>query len=571
MDDFRYCQAYLLFFNICGLRSLYLSFKSFLTWREFALNIRVSVLTLTVLALIASCGQEKHEATLLDSMPAGYDVYATFSLSEINPGEILTKLEDVFSEAQQQMPFPIAEVLGFDPFDWDAWIETLALDPEGEAGLVVALADDEPELISFFLPSTDAGKVRDFIDNLISQAPDVEAITLITESEGYVVVALAPEQSILDEFEASLGTLTGNDDSFARLREYSVTETPSMEVFVGAAALGNSGVENMLVTCYTVESILSLQFIASIHDVEELEYAAFVSPESSGNSMNIPADATVAMHVSISMDDLKEMVIPNLPQEAQMSAGMLGFGSLEELLDIFSGDAWFALHTDGNSYSGLVAYGLSDTEGARNLIDKLTSMMGMYGEEYNSYQFQGNTCFSVDFGGNAGIETIEIGIVDDAFVVAGGYTLQEVADGNTFDDYLERTGLGIKDESGFALAADFGAVAEAYDLNEETGGLIDLEDFGFVSMSGSFDEDVYQFNFSMDFGTGNPFEILTEVISMRAFPRFSGTSAVPSPDDLTPVDKVETEEYKPTPSAQEEPVPEESTDEQVEIESVDQG
>ncbi len=89
---------------ICGIRFLYLSFKSLLTWKEIDLNIRVSVLSLAVIALLASCGQEKHEPALLDSMPAGYDIYITFSPSEIDADAILCNLEETVSQAQQQMP-----------------------------------------------------------------------------------------------------------------------------------------------------------------------------------------------------------------------------------------------------------------------------------------------------------------------------------------------------------------------------------------------------------------------------------------------------------------------------------
>ncbi len=501
------------------------------------MNFRFSVITLTILLIITSCGQEKHEPALLDSMPAGYDLYVTFRPSEIDADAILSNIKEIAEQAQQQMPFPVAGVLGFDPFDWDAWVSTFALDPEGEIGLLIALADDEPELIALFLPSTDAEKVQGFIDDLVSQAPDMEAIPLITESEGYVILAGAPRQSILDEFNASLETHVGTDEIYAELREQSTPCTPAIEVFIDASVLAESEMEAMLVTCFSVESNLSIQFISRMYNMEALEFAAVVSQHSSGNSMKIPADATCAMHVSADMAALKEIVTTNLPPDAQMGAAMLGFESIDEILDIFSGDAWFALQTDGDTYSGMIAYGLSDPGALQELLGKLSGMMGMSGEDYTSFQFRGNTCFRIDVGDLAGIESLEIGVVDDVFVVTGGYTLQNVADGVTFDNYLERTGLDIEDEGGFALAADVGALADAYELNREADNIVDFEEFGFVTMSGTADGAIIQFNASIDFGGGNPFAIIIDTGARLALENRCAPVEEPTPDDLPPVVK----------------------------------
>ena len=534
------------------------------------MNFRYSVITLAVLLIITSCGQDKHEPALLDSMPAGYDIYVTFRPSEIDAGAILSNIREIAMQAQQQMPFPVAGILGFDPFDWDAWVSTFALDPEGEIGLVIALADDEPELIALFLPSTEPDRVQEFIDGLVSQAPDMEAIPLITESEGYVILAGAPEQSILDEFNASLGTHVGTDEIYAELREQSVPCTSAIEVFIDAPVLAESGQEAMLVTCFSVESNLSIQFISRMYSMEALEYSALVSHEPSGNSMKIPADATCAMHVSMDMAALKGMVTSNMPPDAQMGAAMLGFGSINELLDIFSGDAWFALQTDGENYSGLVAYGLSNAGALQELLGNLTGLMEMAGEDYTSFQFQGNTCFRIDVQGLPGIESFEIGVVDDVFVIAGGYSLQNVADGVTFDNYLERTGLDITDEGGFALAADFGALADAYDLNRETDNIVDFEEFGFVTMSGTADGAVIQFNVSIDLGSGNPFSIITDTIAKLALEGMYASIEEPTPDVLPPVEMDLSVEDKEVPPS-EEPVQTDSIDIETSSEPLDQG
>ena len=290
--------------------------------------------------------------------------------------------------------------------------------------MVIAFVDDEPELITFFLPSTDLTRVQGFVDGLASQVPDMEAVTLITESEGYVVLAFAPEQSILDDFNASLGTLIGSDESFTQMRNRSIPCTPGLEVYISAEVLTDSEFEAMLITSFSEGSSLTAGFIARLHSSEVSEFAAALSREPSGDTMKIPAEATAAMHASVDMAVISEMVTENLPPDAQMVAAMLGFESIGDIIDIFSGDAWFAFETDGNSYSGMIAYGLSDTDALLELIEGLTEMLTMSGEEYNTFQFQGNTCLSIETGGLAGIETIEIGVVDDVLVVSGGYALQ---------------------------------------------------------------------------------------------------------------------------------------------------
>ncbi len=66
-------------------------------------------------------------------------------------------------------------------------------------------------------------------------------------------------------------------------------------------------------------------------------------------------------------------------------------------------------------------------------------------------------------------------------------------------------------------AADIGVLAEAYDLNSETDNFVDFEEFGFVSMSGTSNGDVFQFQVSIDFGTANPFAVMTDVVMMMAY------------------------------------------------------
>ncbi len=478
--------------------------------------IRLSTIVLAVMLIAAACGPEKHESALLDSMPAGYDIYLTFNPSEVDINAVLLSLKEIVTENQQHMPWPVADILGLDPFDWSTWVETLAFNPDGEVGLVLGMENDEPYLIALFLPSTDAQLVQAFVDGLVSQAPEMDASLLVIESEGYVVLAASPEQSIIDEFEASLGTLVGTNEAFAELREKSKPGIPAVELFVNVSNLDNGEIEEMLLTCFSEESSLGFQFILRMSNSEAIEYSAIMASQPGNTGVTIPADLISAMHISFDMNAVKVMVSDLMPPDAQMGLAMLGFESIDELMDIFSGEAWFGFQTDGTNYAGVISYGLNDKEAFQDLLTRLSGMMGMADESVTTFQFQDNSCYRVDVGDLGGIETIEIGAVDDAMVIAGGYTLQQVSDGISFDSYLEHTGLNITDEGGFTVAADLGALAAAFDLNAETDDILDFEKFGYLALSGTSDADIYILNGSVDFGSGNPFAFIADAIAVMA-------------------------------------------------------
>lgn len=521
---------------------------------------------LTAVLVLASCGQEKREPTLLDSMPAGYDLYLTFNPSEIDIDAVLSSMEDIAAGARQQMPWPVAGALGFDPFTWDGWVDALALSPGGEVGFVVGLDNDEPEVIALFLPSTDPDRIRGFVEAIASQVLGMDMIRLVTESEGYVVLAIAEEQSILDELETSLGTLVGTDEEFAELRAKSTAGIPAMEFFAKAGVFSREGeVETVMVSCFSEESSLGFQFLFRTYNMEAIESSAVIASEPNGGSAMIPDDVTGAMRVSMDMDAVKDMMADYMPPDAQMGIAMLGFESVNDMFDIFSGDAWLALHTDGDSYAGMIAYGLADKGAFQDLLERMSGMMAMSGEGFSTFQFQGRTCFRVDADIVEGIESIEIGIVDDAMVAVGGYTLQNVADGVTFNNFLEQTGLDVADDGGFAFAADLGALAVAYDLNRETGEIVDFEEFGYVAMSGASDRAIFQLSGSIDFGSGNPFAIMADCVAVIAIARMYEPFVEAAPIELPPV-----EEELITPPA-EEPDQPDSIATEISTEPPDQG
>ena len=75
-----------------------------------------------------------------------------------------------------------------------------------------------------------------------------------------------------------------------------------------------------------------------------------------------------------------------IPAIADMGAAIIGFESINDILDIFPGDAWLALQTDGDTYAGMIAYGLSDAGALQELLMELlsssTSQSGQKGYLY---------------------------------------------------------------------------------------------------------------------------------------------------------------------------------------------
>jgi hypothetical protein len=505
------------------------------------LSVRLSVIIAASILVLAACGPEKHEPGLLDAMPAGYDVYVTFNPSEVGIAEVLDNVKGFLSEAGQQLPVPLDAALGFDPFVWSGWEGALALDPQGEMGLVVGFDGEEPYVIALFLSSTDADRVEGFVGAIRTAAPDMDATVEVATAGDYVVLAAAPEQAVVDDFVSSLGTGLTSDEDFSELRGLSVPCVPAVEVYATGSTLAGEGeVDEVLMTFYTEEASLGFQFLVRTFNTEAIESSAMIAQDPNGGSAMIPGDVTGAVRVSMDIDKVKEMVGEYMPPDARMGVAMLGFDSIDDMFDMFTGDAWFALRTDGTEYAGMVAYGLADKGAFEDMMATMSGMMGMSGQGFTTFQFQGHTCYRIDVDLVEGISTLEMGIVDDAMVVAGGYTLQEVADGVTFSDYMQRTGLDVPDKGGFAFAADLGELAGAYDLNEASGNVADFEKFGFVALSGNSDRAIFQLSGSVDFGSGNPFAVIADMIASIAMARMSYPAVTQAPIEMPPVDELQT-------------------------------
>lgn len=505
------------------------------------MKIQVSGMMLLLILLVLSCGQAPREASLLDAMPAGHDIYLTFNPSEIDIDEVLSSVEEIVSQGES-MPMVVSGMLGFDPFDWDGWTDALALIPDGEMGIVIDMDDsgDEPELIALFLSSDDANEVEDFFAALMAQADDDDASFLVTESEGFVVVAVAPSQASIDDFEESLGTLIDNDEEFNRLREKSTAGVPAVEIFAHIGLMSRTDeIETMLLSCFVDDSRLGFQILVRTLNMEAIESSRVVASSANAGSANIPSDATGAIRVSVEMDAVKELMAENMPPEAQMGVAMLGFESINDLFDAFSGDTYFSIRTDGSEFAGVIQYGLSNQGAIEDLLDNLSGMMAMSGQAFTTIDFQGSTCYTFEAEIAPGIDGIELGIVDNFLAVAGGYTLSDLADGKSFSDYLEDTGLGIEDEGGFVIVANLGELAEAFDLNEKAGNLVDFEKYGYFALTGNTDNEIFAISGAVDMGGGNPFVVVADAIAILFNARMED-AFVPSPiiEEEIPVEEI---------------------------------
>ena len=275
------------------------------------MKIQMSGMMLMLILLVLACGQETREAGLLDSMPAGHDIYLTFNPAEIDVDEVLSSVEEIITSQGGPLPLVVSGMLGFDPFDWDGWTDALALRADGEMGILVNMdsSGDEPELIALFLSSDDVNEVESFFDGLMAQADDADASFIVTESEGYVVVAIAPSQAAVDGFGESLGTLLDTDEEFSQLREKSTAGVPAIEIFAHIGLMSRQAeVETMLLTCFVDDTRLGFQFLVRTLNMEAIESSRVVASSANAASANIPSDATGALRVSVDIEAVKELV-----------------------------------------------------------------------------------------------------------------------------------------------------------------------------------------------------------------------------------------------------------------------
>lgn len=465
-----------------------------------------------ILPVLISCETMEHRPTLLDSMPAGYDVYLTFNPEEIGMEEVLSDLTDEISPLRENL-VEVEDILGFTPLDWNGWVDALALDPEGEIGLIIDFNRNDVVLIAIYMSSSNTAVVEQYFIRITEHADDSEI--LITESGGYTIAVIAHSSTVLEQFEESLGIGIDSDESFNRFREKSSSDLAAAELFVRLGEFsGQDDIESLLITCSTDETILKLNLLVLITGDDAIRYSSIIASEPNGDDVNIPSDISGALRISFDMETLRSFILSEgLNREFEPGMEMFGFGSVEELLDAFSGDTYFALNLENDEYAGVLEYGLTATDAVDQMLSKIYSLFMMSGGyDLSSFDFQGSTCYGIKGYLADGIDATEFGVFDDMFVIACGFTLQDVAEGISFENYIASSGLRMENSGGLMLVADMEPIAAIMGLNSQLNQEIDFGNIGYIVLSAGVNDGLLVMNAALDTGEENPFLIISDVL-----------------------------------------------------------
>lgn len=465
-----------------------------------------------ILPVLISCETNEHRPTLLDSMPEGYDVYLTFNPEEIGMEEVLSGLADGIYPLGENL-VEVEDILGFTPLDWNGWVNALALGIDGEIGLIIDFDRNDIVLIAVYMSSDSTAVVEQFYTRITEHADDSEI--LFTESGGYTIAVIAHSSTVLEQFEESLGNRIDSDESFNRFREKSSSDLAAAELFVRLSEFSEQDdIESLLITCSKDGTILKLNLLALITGDDAIRYSSIIASEPNGDDVNIPSDISGALRISFDMETLKSFILSEgLNREFEPGMEMFGFGSVEELLDAFSGDTYFALNLENDEYAGVLEYGLTTTGAVDQMLSKIYNLFMMSGGyDLSSFDFQGSTCYGIKGYLADGIDATEFGVFDDMFVIAGGFTLQDVAEGISFENYIASSGLGMENSGGLMLVADVEPIAAIMGYNRQLNQVIDFGNIGYIALSVDVNDGLIVMNAALDTGEDNPFFVISNAL-----------------------------------------------------------
>ena len=489
---------------------------------------RAAFVFIGIILAVISCVTVERRTLLLDSMPAGYDFYLTLNPERIGMEEVLSNLAEGILPEEGNL-LEIEDALGFDPLDWNGWVNALALDPEEEIGLIIDFDRDDVLLVAVYMSSSNTDAIERFYARITEHADDPEI--LFMESGSYTIAAIADSSAVLERFEESLGNGIDADESFNRFRHESSHCIPAAELYVRPGEIsGQDAVESLFFTCSTDGTVLKSNLLVFIIDDDVIMYSSMIASEPNGGDANIPSDISGALRISFDMETLKSFIISEgLNKEMGPDMDIFGFDSMEELIDAFSGDTYFALNLENEEYTGVLEYGLTASDRIDTVLSNIYDLLVMSGGyDLMSFDFHGSTCYGIEGNIADGIDATEFGVLDDMLVVARGFTLQDVAEGISFENYIASSGLGMENSGGFMLIADMGPVAETLDLNRELNQEIDFDKIGYIGISVDVNDGLFVMNMALDTGEDNPFLFISDALVSAGSRMFIPRAAYPA-------------------------------------------
>jgi hypothetical protein len=473
----------------------------------------VILMALAVLVLTASCGAPVSEDGLMGALPAGHNLYITFSPDGIGMEQVLASIGRTMQRAGNELPGDIG-ALGFDPFDWNAWSENLALEPGREIGLIVDFESGEALLVAFYLPSTDPDAVERFFTGLADSTEDFSGSFGFISSGDYTVAIRAVDEATLAAFSTGEPPDLTTDTEYMALLAAADTAPSAVCLYANSgAAPDESGFEGVFLACGAEGSTLDLQLLVDVREEIVGQYTALLAGGPSGPEVRVPGDMGAAMRLSLDMSAVREILASSgLDRELGQRLAVFGFDTVDELLDLFSGDIYLGFRVSDGVYTGVIELGLGDSAGAGRLLTSVYGLATAAGEGPETFEVDGTTCYRMESPAAGGMEKLEIGILDEVLVIAGGIALTEVAEGPLFSVMLEESGLDITDDGGLLFVSDISMFRPMMGIERIPGVDAALDKVERLAGSLKASGGLFELNLSLGTDAGEPFAILADAV-----------------------------------------------------------
>ncbi len=472
---------------------------------------------LTAALIITSCLDEEQTESLLDSMPAGHDFYLTVNPREADLEELLSILSDSLNMENIQIN-EIEEILGLYPLDWSGWVEALALRPDSDIGLVMDLHPDDMGVLYIILPSEDPAGVESFFSGIFNRLDGFDSDLRFTESGGYTIVTVS--ENTIEHSLFALDSGIRNDDDYVRLQENATMHNTALVLYAELDNfIGAEGTESVLFTCTVDNSVLKLALNISFEDDDITVFTSMLAPSANAGDILIPPDITGILRISLNMQNVKDFLYSHgIDREVDPGLEDLGFPSFEELLDSFSGDIYLGLSLAEDSHAGFLQFGIRDQEAIdRTLYFIYTAIAGFSDPGMTTFDLNGHRCYRVSGDPSMGIDFIEFGIIDDMIIMTSGFTLEDIAAGISFNDYIRRNGLGMDNETSILLASEIEPIAINRDLPAAMRRTASISGITRFAASVDMDNDVMMISAAMEFSEGNPIQHIVRAVVSAGF------------------------------------------------------
>ncbi len=467
-----------------------------------------------LLALSVTCAGPAASPSLMDSMPAGHDVYLTMSPERAGIEQVLREIEGYIGTDDAGLS-EAGDIIGFDPLDWHEWTEALALRPGDEIGLVLDRGQGDFQVVTFYLPSDDAAAVEELVSGIRERAEEASAAVRFIQTSGYTAVSFfSHEHDPGPEIGYHLDSSLQDYIDYSRMAGARPEGDTVLRMFADASRFPDTeGLRSVMLECTESGSQITVAMVFSTD--ENVPYLSVLSPEGASGEVTAPEGTNAAVRISFNMPCLKELIMSiGMDREFGMGLEEFGFSSFEELFDCFGGDLYAGVLLSGGKQGGFLQFSVRDMDAITRMLDLVFHVAaGSSDPEMTAFEFGGRNCYRTTSTESIGLDFIEFGVIGEAMVIAGNVGLEEIADGPAFSRYSAEHSLGLDSRSGLFMIADLESICES-----------DLVDQGFrdrvteagirrCALSSGYREGVFTVSVSVEFMEGNGFTDLLRFLS----------------------------------------------------------